>query len=191
LFKCSEAADARVDTIPEEAMAGEKRYVGASVRARIAAPSERLWAIVADPSRHPEVAGSGEPQETHLVTEGPLAVGSRFESRQKWMGMKYTSHSEVTALQEPRLLRWRVDKTIDWEFRFEPLDGEAATRVTHSYRWGIGLPAILGWLLGPLLGWRQRQMIRTMPDSLRNLARLAGAPEPTELEISREAPRLE
>ena len=45
---------------------------GASVRARIAAPPKRRWAIVADPTRHPEPAGSGGPQETKLLTDGPL-----------------------------------------------------------------------------------------------------------------------
>src|SRR5204863_212679 len=59
------------------------------------------WAIVADPTRHPEPAGSGGPQETKLLTDGPLKVGSRFESRQKAMGMPYTSQSEVTAWRRP------------------------------------------------------------------------------------------
>jgi uncharacterized protein YndB with AHSA1/START domain len=75
--------------------------VGASVWAQIAAPPERLWAIVSDPTRHPELAGSGEPRETKLLTEGRLKVGSRFESRQKAMGMTYTSQSEVTTARRP------------------------------------------------------------------------------------------
>src|SRR5438094_1000774 len=128
--------------------------LGGAVRAQITAPPERLWAIVADPTRHPELAGSGEPLETHFVTAGPLGVGSRFESRQKAMKMKYTSNSEVTACQEPRLLRWNVDGTVDWEFRFEPVpagNGDTRTQVIHQYRWTLKMPGLLRLLLSPLL----------------------------------------
>lgn len=168
-------------------MATEK-VLGAVVRARVAAPPQQLWSIVADPARHPELAGSGEPLETWLVSEGPLRVGSRFESRQKWLGMKYTSRSEVTALQEPRLLRWRVDNQTDWEFRLEPLEGDnqSSSEVTHSYRWTIRMPGPLGTLLGPLLGWRHRQMVRGMVGTFAKLAGLAGAPQPTELRVSQQ-----
>jgi uncharacterized protein YndB with AHSA1/START domain len=173
-------------------MATEK-VVGAVVRARVAAPPERLWQIVAEPARHPELAGSGEPRETWLVGEGPLTVGSRFESRQKWLGMTYTSHSEVTACQEPRLLRWRVDNQTDWEFRLEQLEGadQGSSEVIHSYRWSTRMPAPLGTLVGPLLGWRHGQIVRGMVGTFDNLARLAGAPHPTGLQVSQQPPSME
>jgi uncharacterized protein YndB with AHSA1/START domain len=169
-----------------------EKTLGARVGARIAAPPDRLWAIVADPTRHPELAGSGEPQQTSLTTPGPLTVGSRFESRQKWLNMKYTSHSEVLACEEPRLLRWMVDKQTEWEFRFEPVaagnDEVAGTQLTHSYRWDVKLPGPLRLFLSPLLRIRHRTNTRAMLGTVRNLARLAGAPEPTNLRVSQEPP---
>jgi hypothetical protein len=171
-----------------------ERAFGAHVRARIAAPPERLWAIVADPARHPELAGSREPRETRLLSPGPLAAGCRFESRQKWIGIRYTSRSEVAACDEPRLLRWTVDNQTDWEFRFEPVDTgnqeSGVTQVTHSYRWTIRLPGPFRVLLGPLISMRNRTNARGMVGTLRNLARLAGAPEPTNLHVSHEAPAI-
>ena len=166
-----------------------EKAVGASVRARIAAPPERLWAIVADPTRHPELAGSGEPQETKLLTEGPLRVGSQFESRQKAMGMTYTSKSEVTACEAPRLLRWSLKNNADWEFRFEPAEG--GTQVTHAYRTNMGMPGPVRLLLSPLMRLRNGRNTRGMVGTLRNLARLAGAPEPTDIRVSQQPPALE
>jgi uncharacterized protein YndB with AHSA1/START domain len=163
--------------------------VGASVWAQIAAPPERLWTIVSDPTRHPELAGSGEPQETKLLTEGPLRVGSQFESRQKAMGMTYTSKSEVTACEAPRLLRWSLKNNADWEFRFEPAEG--GTQVTHAYRTNMGMPGPVRLLLSPLMRLRNGRNTRGMVGTLRNLARLAGAPEPTDIRVSQQPPALE
>lgn len=166
-----------------------EQAIGASVRARIAAPPERLWAIVADPTRHPELAGSGETLETTLLTEGPLRVGSRFESRQKALGMKYSTESEVTACDEPRLLGWSLKNNAEWEFRFEPTDG--GSLVTHAYRTNMSMPGPVSLLVNPLLRLRNGQNVRGMVATLRNLARLAGAPEPIDIEVSRQAPVLE
>ena len=170
-----------------------QKVLGAVVQARVYAPPERLWQIVAEPARHPELAGSGEPRETWLVGEGPLRVGSRFESRQRWLGMKYTSRSEVTACQEPRLLRWRVDNQIDWEFRLERLEGvdQGGSEVIHGYRWIIRMPGPLATMVGPLLSWRHRQNIRGMVGTFGNLARLAGVVQPTDLRVSQQPPSME
>jgi uncharacterized protein YndB with AHSA1/START domain len=167
-------------------MSDEWQQRAGAVRARIAAPAEELWAIVANPRHHPELAGSGEPQETWLVGEGPLGVGSRFESRQKAMGFRYTSHSTVTACEPPRLLRWSTDGPVEWEFRFDPSDG--TTLVTHTFRWNRSPNPALRLALGPLMRWRGRQMIRGMAKTLANLARMAGAPAPTDLQTSDNPP---
>lgn len=177
-------------------MARRDTYLGAAVRATIAAPAEALWAIVADPTRHPELAGSGEPREIRLLTEGPLRVDTRFESRQVAKGYRYTSRSVVTACEAPRLLQWKVydvppyPPTFDlvWEFRLEPT--EAGTRVTHAYRWGIDAPLPVVLLLIPVRRWRAEQNVRFMVQTLRNLARLAGAPAPRDLQVSRQVPPI-
>jgi hypothetical protein len=169
------------------AAATNKRYLGGAVRATIAAPPDELWQVVADPSHHPELAGSGEPRETWLVGQGPLGVGSQFQSHQRIGLARYTSTSEVTACDEPRLLRWSTGGLTEWEFRFEPVEG--GTRVVHSHRWGISGP--LGGVLARLLRVRDRANTRNSVGTLRNLARMAGAPEPRDVEISYEAPSME
>jgi hypothetical protein len=163
--------------------ATDRRYIGGAVRATIAAPADELWRVVADPSHHPELAGSGEPQETWLVGQGPIGVGSQFKARQRIGLARYTSTSDVTACQEQRVLRWTTGGMTEWEFRLEPVDG--GTRVTHGYRWKTG------GLLGRLFQVRNRSNTRHMVGTLRNLARMAHAAEPTDIEISYQAPPME
>lgn len=164
-------------------MAQQPTSLGVAVRGRIAAPPELLWAIIGDPTRHPDLAGSGEPQETWLLTDGPLQIGSRFKSRQKLGPFRYHSVSQVTACQPPHLLRWLVDERSEWEFRLEPAEG--VTLVTHTLRWSPGVPPGLGRRLGFVLARRVRRNGRAMLQTLRNLAELAGTPPPSGLEIYR------
>src|SRR4051794_10308028 len=49
------------------ASAPDQFVVGCSVRAVIAASPEDLWTWIADPTRHPQFAGSGEPQSIEIV----------------------------------------------------------------------------------------------------------------------------
>jgi uncharacterized protein YndB with AHSA1/START domain len=179
-------------------MAAASGHLGGSVRATIAAPPETLWAIVADPTRHPDLAGSGEPHGTHLLTDGPVGVGSRFESRQIVRGIvRYTARAAVTAYDPPRRFQWKLDDVppyppgsfdLVWEFQLEPVT--AGSRVTHRYRWGIAVPKWLEITLVPLRRWRDGQNVGFMVATLHNLARLVGAPTPSGIQVSRQAPRL-
>jgi uncharacterized protein YndB with AHSA1/START domain len=161
---------------------------GGAVRGRIRATPERLWEIVADPLRHPELAGSGEPRQVQRLDHGPLAVGSRFEARQQIGAFRYRAVSTITALERPRLVRWNV-RDADWEFRLEPLAGD--TLVVHAHRFTPRRGGLLATLLGPILHLRARQNVKGMVNTLRNLAQLAGAPPPVDLEVSYEPPLLE
>ena len=179
-------------------MARRDTYLGGAARATIAAPPESLWPIVADPTRHPALAGSGEPRSIHLVTEGPVRLGTEFEARQNLRGVRYTVRSRVTACDPPRLFRWTpfgvaayppgvVD--LAWEFRLASVDG--GTRVEHAYHWGLHLPVALAMVLMPFRRWRARENVDHMVRTLENLARLAGAPPPTEVQVRYETRLLE
>ena len=52
------------------------------------APREKLFEIVSDVTRHPQMAGSGEVQRVEWMTPLPVRVGSQFKSLQK-IGMEY------------------------------------------------------------------------------------------------------
>jgi hypothetical protein len=163
--------------------------VGASVRAAILASPEQLWAWIADPTRHPQLAGSGEPQSISIVGGQMRGVGTRFDAQQRMMGvMPYVSHSEVIRCEVNRRFRFRVGAITDWEFLLEPADG--GTLVTHHHR--VEPPAgPLLWLARPFLRLRTRQNAASMARTLENLARLVGAPHPTRIEVRYGPPTMD
>jgi uncharacterized protein YndB with AHSA1/START domain len=165
------------------------RFVGCSVRAVIAAPPEELWAWIADPTRHPQLAGSGEPQSIAIVGDRMRGVGTRFDSQQKILGLiRYVSHSEVVGFEPNRRFHFRVGGQADWEFLLEPRDG--GTLVTHRYRFEPPTTGLMG-LIKPIHRRRARQNAAYMVGTLENLARLVGAPPPTGVQVSYDAPRID
>ena len=162
--------------------------VGCSVRAVIAASPEQLWPWIADPTRHPQLAGSGEPQSIEIVGGRMHGVGTRFESRQKVMGLiRYVSHSEVVGFEPNRRFHFRVNDSADWDFQLEPRDD--GTLVTHRHRFEPPTHGLMG-LVKPIQRRRARQNAEGMVRTLENLARLVGAPPPTRIQVSYQPPTV-
>jgi uncharacterized membrane protein len=109
------------------------------VSVEIEAPIERVYERLADLRRHSEFSVGLSSVEQ--VTPGPVAVGTRFTAQERIPG-KYVSHSELTALERPRLIAWKawvphVMRT-EWEFRLTPAgDG---TRLVQVSRWAATGP---------------------------------------------------
>ena len=167
----------------------DRFVVGCSVRAHIAASPEELWAWIADPTRHPQLAGSGEPQSIVIVGDRMQGVGTRFESQQRVMGLvRYVSHSEVVGFEPNRRFRFRVEDHADWEFLLEPRDD--GTLVTHRHRFEPPTRGLMG-LIKPVQRRRARQNASHMVGTLKNLARLVGAPPPTGIQVDYEPPTMD
>jgi uncharacterized protein YndB with AHSA1/START domain len=69
-------------------------------------PIEEVFSFLTDPDRdtnwrRPYVLSSRK------LTDGPLGVGSRFETVNRFLGKKETVVTEVTALEPPSLLSWK------------------------------------------------------------------------------------
>jgi hypothetical protein len=63
----------------------------------VQAPAPELFAIVADPTRHHEVDGSGTVRE-NIRAPAKFVVGARFSTRMRMYGVPYRITSTVTAL---------------------------------------------------------------------------------------------
>lgn len=100
----------------------------------IEVPVERVYSRLLDFERHRDFSeGLADVRQT---TPGRIAVGSRFRAEERVPG-RYTSWSEITRLEEPRLIAWTawvegVMRT-EWEFRLSPLEG--GTRLVQASRW--------------------------------------------------------
>ena len=156
---------------------GLKTFPPVTAERVIAAPPERIFAVLADPHRHREIDGSGT---LRGAVEGPqrLAAGSTFGMKMS-QGLPYQMINTVVDYEENRRIAWQPRPTNPlaalavggriWLYELEPV--AAGTRVRES--WNIGAerfpPAI--WLLG---GITRRNMVRTLD----RLAELTERPEP-------------
>ncbi len=113
----------------------------AEAEIHIEASPERVWAVVSDISRHPELAGSGEVLAVRV--NGPVAVGTTFDSdvRTGEVG-SFSPRCVIETVEEQRRLGWvslfpleegeTEDHQIEvhWTFDLEPMP--SGTRLIHT-----------------------------------------------------------
>lgn len=113
-----------------------------AARIEIDAPASVIFDLLADPSKHALLDGSGTVQE---MQSGPvrLSLGAHFG-----MGMRvrvpYRTDNTVVEFEEGRLIAWSHFNRHRWRYELEPLD-ETSTRVTETFdgRTAIFPPALL------------------------------------------------
>jgi hypothetical protein len=160
--------------------ADKAKYPGVTISAVITAPARALFDIVADVSRHPELAGSQEVQSAEWITPMPARAGSRFQSRQRIGLLRYPSRSCVQVCQPPHQFTWLSGFGFErpplgqlWGFEFQPLGDGSSTLVMHSMM--VPVP----FLPVPPFTWLADAGARHEADNMRptlsNLARMAGA----------------
>ena len=138
---------------------------GVSVERFVKAPAEQVFAILADPSRHREIDGSGTLRD---AVEGParLALGARFGMHMK-AGAPYVMVNEVVEFEADRRIAWqaRPDRALFakaiggriWRYELEPRDGGTLVRET----WDISQERLPPLVWG-LRGLTRVSMNRTM-----------------------------
>jgi uncharacterized protein YndB with AHSA1/START domain len=111
----------------------------------VAAPPAEVFALLANPHRHPEFDGSGS---VRAAVSGPerLTLGDRFGMDMK-IRLPYRVTNEVVEFEPDRLIAWCHFAKARWRYELEPVDD--GTRITETfdyrsspYRWGIELASI-------------------------------------------------
>jgi Polyketide cyclase / dehydrase and lipid transport len=102
-----------------------------SRRVEVAAPAAELYALAADPRRHPELDGSGTVRD-NIEMPPQLVVGSKFSTKMKMYGVPYRITSTVTALKPNELVEWRHPVGHRWRWEFEALSPNL-TQVTETF----------------------------------------------------------
>ncbi len=130
-------------------MAGSSQNTVVSVDRVIKAPAAVLFAVVADPTRHPEIDGSGQLVKAKDGASHQLTMGSTFDMSMK-MGVPYSMSNTVVEFEQDRRIAWRTVQAGRlgrflggriWRYELEPVDG--ATRVTESWDISTDRQAIL------------------------------------------------
>ena len=103
----------------------------------IAAPPERVWALITDVTQMGR--WSPECHRCEWVGGGDRpAVGAKFKGWNKRGLMRWSTVSTVVAADEPQHFAWEVDQSkMRWGYRFAPSADGAGTHVTE-YRDEVG-----------------------------------------------------
>lgn len=98
----------------------------------IAAPPEKIFAVLSDASLHPVIDGSsmvkaptGEPQ--------PLHLGSKFGMKMQMGVLPYRIVNEVVEFEPNRRIAWCHPGKHRWRYELEPTEG--GTKVTETFDW--------------------------------------------------------
>jgi uncharacterized protein YndB with AHSA1/START domain len=108
----------------------------ATVERLIAAPASKIFDLLADPSRHQEIDGSGTVKGTPEGSQR-LALGSKFGMSMK-MGIGYSMENTVVEFTENERIAWQPRPTLSvmgwfiggriWRYELVPQDGGTLVR---------------------------------------------------------------
>src|SRR5688500_5898416 len=101
-----------------------------SVQRIIPAPPEQVFDVLADPSKHPVIDGSGSVRAARAGSGERLALGSRFGMSMR-SGAPYGMRKQGVEFEEGRRIAWRHFGGHRWRYELEPVDG--GTRVTETF----------------------------------------------------------
>jgi uncharacterized protein YndB with AHSA1/START domain len=153
---------------------GSDRVV--SVERVIPAPPEKIFDILADPRRHPEVDGSGTVKKANDDSPQRLSLGAKFGMDMKF-GVPYRMVNTVTEFEEGRRIAWAPKPVFRgkelgnqagrvWRYELEPVP--EGTRVRETW----DATHERGYAIQKLFGTAKRTA-KGMTASLANLERLA------------------
>jgi uncharacterized protein YndB with AHSA1/START domain len=111
-------------------MASSDRQV--SVSRVIAAPPEKIFAVIADPSMHPVIDGSGSVRQSRSGNPDRLELGSRFSMGMR-IGLPYLIRNTVVEYEENRRIAWCHFFGHRWRYELRPVEG--GTEVTETFDW--------------------------------------------------------
>ncbi|HUS62815.1 MAG TPA: dimethyladenosine transferase [Acidimicrobiales bacterium] len=107
----------------------KKRIVGDRL---IDAEAWAIFDVLADPSRHPEIDGSGSVKATVGSAPQRLKLGSSFGMRMHLLA-PYVIANKVVEFEEDRLLAWRHFGGHRWRYELEAVDGGTLVRETFDW----------------------------------------------------------
>jgi hypothetical protein len=110
----------------------------------VPAEPQAIFDLLADPSQHPMIDGSGSVRSAGAAPER-LALGSKFSMSMK-LGVPYKITNEVVEFEEPSLIAWQHMGKHVWRYRLRPVEG--GTEVTEEFDFRPALSASVLKLTG-------------------------------------------
>ena len=118
-----------------------------SVTRTIAAAPEAIFDVLADPTRHHVIDGSGMVVAARSGTPERLGPGARFGMDMTLGPLPYRIQNTVVEFEENRRIAWRHLGGHIWRYELEPTS-DGGTTVTESFEWGTAKVPFLYELVG-------------------------------------------
>ena len=121
-----------------------------SVERVIPAPAEQIFDLLADPSRHREIDGSGTVRDAKQPPQR-VQLGDKFGMSMK-LGLPYTMVSTVIEFEDNRRIAWqsrppgvfgKISGGRIWRYELEPVDGSTRVRETWDISQEVGTKFLL------------------------------------------------
>jgi hypothetical protein len=96
------------------------------------APASEIFNLLADPSRHHEIDGSGTVVAAASSQPDRLSLGSTFGMKMR-LGMPYRITNTVVEFAEGRTIAWRHLGGHVWRYQLEPASNPNHTVVTETF----------------------------------------------------------
>jgi hypothetical protein len=149
-----------------------------SVERVIAPPADRIFELLADPTRHHDIDGSGTVRDAKEGTQR-LELGDKFGMKMH-LGVNYSMVNEIIEFDDAKRIAWQTGPGTGWQrnlfggriwrYELEPADGGTLVRETWDVSQEKGPVKYL------LRTGRSREHTRgAMEKTLANIARLTEA----------------
>lgn len=103
-----------------------------SRRVTVNAPAAEIFALVANPHRHPELDGSGTVRDTPVTGPDVLTPGAKFSVGMKQFGLPYKITSKATEVVENRVVEWQHPMGHRWRWELADVS-PTTTEVTETF----------------------------------------------------------
>lgn len=100
----------------------------------VAAEPQEIFDLLADPSKHVLIDGSGTVRGAGEGNPERLSLGAKFGMSMK-QGVPYSIKNEVVEFDEPTLIGWRHVGGHVWRYRLRAVEG--GTEVTEEFDWSL------------------------------------------------------
>lgn len=98
----------------------------------VTATAQQIFDLLADPTQHGLIDGSGSIQKANASAPARLSLGAKFGMDMK-IGLPYKITNEVVEFDEPTLIAWRHFGGHIWRYQLEAVEG--GTNVTEQFDW--------------------------------------------------------
>lgn len=98
----------------------------------VTATPQEIFNLLADPSQHQLIDGSGSIRNANSTAPARLSLGAKFGMDMK-VGVNYKITNEVVEFDEPKQIAWRHFGGHIWRYKLEAAEG--GTIVTEQFDW--------------------------------------------------------